>query len=283
MKKRQEIGRGLRLPVDQDGMRVFDESVNKLYVMANEATRTSPAPCKPSTRRIAASPSARCRSRHLPHYPRRRWRGRADRQGGGRGDPEGACRAEDARDRWPSQPAFDPRKTDFKLELPPALCGLGAGRHGPAGVLPDRAPYPQGDGRGAEPAQKGSDAQPRVSRRCGTGSSRRRPTASSSRPTTWPPRRGRHQEDGEDRGRRRSGSTAGRVEVRKGGVAAEAMSAAEEQVDDCAPRRARRAGLPAKRDRTDPLDAGADSQGIRPAGRILRQSATLHGSSRRRS
>lgn len=37
VKKRQEIGRGLRLPVDQDGKRVFDESVNKLYVMANES------------------------------------------------------------------------------------------------------------------------------------------------------------------------------------------------------------------------------------------------------
>lgn len=37
MKKRQEIGRGLRLPVDQNGMRVFDDSVNKLYVMANES------------------------------------------------------------------------------------------------------------------------------------------------------------------------------------------------------------------------------------------------------
>ena len=37
MKKRQEIGRGLRLPVDQTGVRVFDESVNKLYVMANES------------------------------------------------------------------------------------------------------------------------------------------------------------------------------------------------------------------------------------------------------
>src|SRR5262249_37905411 len=35
VKKRQEIGRGLRLPVDQNGLRVFDESVNKLYVMAN--------------------------------------------------------------------------------------------------------------------------------------------------------------------------------------------------------------------------------------------------------
>jgi type III restriction enzyme len=28
MKKRQEIGRGLRLPVNQHGQRVFDESVN---------------------------------------------------------------------------------------------------------------------------------------------------------------------------------------------------------------------------------------------------------------
>ncbi len=37
MKKRQEIGRGLRLPVDQDGKRVFDETINKLYVMANES------------------------------------------------------------------------------------------------------------------------------------------------------------------------------------------------------------------------------------------------------
>lgn len=37
MKKRQEIGRGLRLPVDQNGVRVFDDAVNKLYVMANES------------------------------------------------------------------------------------------------------------------------------------------------------------------------------------------------------------------------------------------------------
>ena len=36
-KKRQEIGRGLRLPVDQSGLRVFDESINRLYIMANES------------------------------------------------------------------------------------------------------------------------------------------------------------------------------------------------------------------------------------------------------
>ena len=37
VKKRQEIGRGLRLPVDQSGQRVFDESVNRLFVVANES------------------------------------------------------------------------------------------------------------------------------------------------------------------------------------------------------------------------------------------------------
>ncbi len=34
--RRQTIGRGLRLPVDQNGLRVKDESINKLYVFANE-------------------------------------------------------------------------------------------------------------------------------------------------------------------------------------------------------------------------------------------------------
>ena len=37
LKKRQEIGRGLRLPVNQDGERVFDENLNKLTVVANES------------------------------------------------------------------------------------------------------------------------------------------------------------------------------------------------------------------------------------------------------
>ena len=37
MKKRQEIGRGLRLPVDIDGQRVHDDSVNVLTVVANES------------------------------------------------------------------------------------------------------------------------------------------------------------------------------------------------------------------------------------------------------
>ena len=36
-KKRQEIGRGLRLPVNQDGERIQDETVNRLTVVANES------------------------------------------------------------------------------------------------------------------------------------------------------------------------------------------------------------------------------------------------------
>lgn len=36
-KKRQEIGRGLRLPVNQNGDRVFDDNINKLTIIANES------------------------------------------------------------------------------------------------------------------------------------------------------------------------------------------------------------------------------------------------------
>jgi type III restriction enzyme len=37
MKKRQEIGRGLRIPVNQSGDRVFDDNLNKLLIVANES------------------------------------------------------------------------------------------------------------------------------------------------------------------------------------------------------------------------------------------------------
>ena len=37
IKKRQEIGRGLRLPVNQDGVRCYDRNVNRLTVVANES------------------------------------------------------------------------------------------------------------------------------------------------------------------------------------------------------------------------------------------------------
>ena len=54
MKKRQEIGRGLRLAVNQDGERVFDEDVNVLTVVANESYQTlCVAACSTSTSRPA--------------------------------------------------------------------------------------------------------------------------------------------------------------------------------------------------------------------------------------
>jgi type III restriction enzyme len=37
MKKRQEIGRGLRLAVNQDGRRIYDQNINRLTVVANES------------------------------------------------------------------------------------------------------------------------------------------------------------------------------------------------------------------------------------------------------
>ena len=37
VKKRQEIGRGLRLPVNQNGTRIFDRNINRLTVIANES------------------------------------------------------------------------------------------------------------------------------------------------------------------------------------------------------------------------------------------------------
>ncbi len=37
MKKRQEIGRGLRLAVNQEGVRIYDKNINRLTVVANEA------------------------------------------------------------------------------------------------------------------------------------------------------------------------------------------------------------------------------------------------------
>ncbi|MEK3988424.1 MULTISPECIES: restriction endonuclease [Robertmurraya] len=36
LKKRQEIGRGLRLPVDETGNRIFDDHINRLTIIANE-------------------------------------------------------------------------------------------------------------------------------------------------------------------------------------------------------------------------------------------------------
>ncbi|TDA68683.1 MAG: type III restriction endonuclease subunit R [Clostridia bacterium] len=121
VKKRQEIGRGLRLPVDQDGRRVFDESVNKLYVMANESyedfARTMQTEyeedCGVTFGKVPITAIAKLA-----------------RVVDGADKPIGRPAAEAIRDALVSQgmldtdgriqPAFDPRRKDFKLELPEA-------------------------------------------------------------------------------------------------------------------------------------------------------------------
>lgn len=121
IKKRQEIGRGLRLPVDQNGLRVFDESVNKLYVMANEsyedfarALQTEyEEDCGVTFGKVPLTALARIiRVVDGVEQPIGREAAeliRTSLVGQKMLDSEGRI-----------QPAFDPKRKDFKLELPEA-------------------------------------------------------------------------------------------------------------------------------------------------------------------
>lgn len=121
MKKRQEIGRGLRLPVDQSGLRVFDESVNKLYVMANEsyedfarALQTEyEEDCGFSFGKVPFSAIVKLiRVVNGVEQPI----GREAAQ-----EIQGALVKQKMLDAVGRiQPAFDPKRKDFKLELPEA-------------------------------------------------------------------------------------------------------------------------------------------------------------------
>ena len=119
MKKRQEIGRGLRLPVDQNGFRVRDESVNKLYVMANESYEDFARAlqieyeedCGVTFGKVPLTALAK-----ISHVV------------DGQEVPVGRVAAEEIRVALVAQkildadgriqPTFDPRRTDFKLNLP---------------------------------------------------------------------------------------------------------------------------------------------------------------------
>lgn len=121
MKKRQEIGRGLRLPVDQNGLRVRDESTNKLYVMANESYEEFARAlqveyeedCGVTFGKVPVTAIAR-----IVHVV------------DGQEQPLGRAAAEEVRSALVAQklldnegriqPAFNPRQTGFKLSLPEA-------------------------------------------------------------------------------------------------------------------------------------------------------------------
>jgi type III restriction enzyme len=121
MKKRQEIGRGLRLPVDQSGFRVRDDSINKLYVMANEsyeefakALQTEyEEDCGVTFGKVPLTAFAKL-----------------VRVVDGKEQPIGRAAAEEIRTALVTQalldeagriqPSFDPRQAGFKLDLPAA-------------------------------------------------------------------------------------------------------------------------------------------------------------------
>ena len=121
MKKRQEIGRGLRLPVNQNGIRVRDDSINKLYVMANEsyeefakALQTEyEEDCGVTFGKVPLTAFAKL-----------------VRVVDGEQQPIGRTAAEEIRSALVTQalldeagriqPSFDPRQAGFKLNLPEA-------------------------------------------------------------------------------------------------------------------------------------------------------------------
>jgi len=111
----------LRLPVDQNGLRVFDESVNKLYVMANESYEDFARALQneyeedcgvtfgkvPITALAKFSRVVEGEERAIGREAAEQIREALVRQG--MLDGEGRI-----------QPAFDPKRKDFKIELPEA-------------------------------------------------------------------------------------------------------------------------------------------------------------------
>lgn len=121
VKKRQEIGRGLRLPVDHHGVRVFDDSVNKLYVMANESYEDFAKKLQTEYEEDCGVTFGKVPFTALV---------KLTRIVDGVEQPIGREPAEAIRSALVDQkmldvegriqPAFDPQRKDFKLELPEA-------------------------------------------------------------------------------------------------------------------------------------------------------------------
>ena len=121
VKKRQEIGRGLRLPVNHRGERVFDDSINKLYVMANESYESFAkalqteyeTDCGVTFGKVPITAIARLQ-RYLAAAEQTLPIG-----------PTAAAEIKQALVKQKMldadgriQPAFDPKRQDFKIELP---------------------------------------------------------------------------------------------------------------------------------------------------------------------
>ena len=123
LKKRQEIGRGLRLPVDQSGARVFDHSVNRLYVMANESYEDFARALQTEYEEDCGVTFGKVPITAIARLVRV-----VERDGVQVEEPIGRTTAEAIRAALADQEilddsgrilaAFDPKREDFKLELP---------------------------------------------------------------------------------------------------------------------------------------------------------------------
>lgn len=229
MKKRQEIGRGLRLPVGQDGKRVFDDSINKLYVMANESYEDFARALQTEYEEDCGVTFGKVPLTALA---------RVTREVDGEEVAIGKKAAEAIRDALVAQKmleadgrlgaAFDPRGKDFKLSLPAEFSGLEASvvdllashqieRH----IRRDKDEKPNRLKKEVAVSPEFEALWQRIKPKTTyrvefeTEVLANRAVAAIKKMERIDPPKIR--------------VTAGRIEVRKGGVAAEAVSAAEEQ------------------------------------------------------
>lgn len=122
--RRQTLGRGMRLPVDQNGDRVRDDSINKLYVFANETyedfARGLQSEYESEGISFGKIPLVALSKLTQVVEEEERPIGREAAQEIRTALIEQKILEEDNR----IQPTFDPRRPDFKLELPEAFSSL---------------------------------------------------------------------------------------------------------------------------------------------------------------
>jgi type III restriction enzyme len=123
--RRQTLGRGLRLPVNQEGLRVQDPSINKLYVFANETyeefarelQKEYEQDCGVTFGKIPLTALAKL-TQVVAGEQRPLGRDAAEQL-------RAALVAQNMLDSdGRLQPAFDPRRRDFRLDLPEAFSAL---------------------------------------------------------------------------------------------------------------------------------------------------------------
>jgi len=124
--RRQTIGRGLRLPVDSDGLRVMDDSINRLTVIANEGYAVFADALQKEYERDCGVTFGKIPMTALS---------RLSVVDGDTEKPIGRDKAEVLKAALVEQglldqdgrilPAFDPKRQSFRLVVPPALMSEG--------------------------------------------------------------------------------------------------------------------------------------------------------------